>query len=234
MQLEAKLWLNVGVPLGPKEIGLLRHIHKTGSISQAAKALGMSYKCAWQMLDKVQKESKEALVEKKTGGVGGGGSVLTSYGTQLMQRYELLEGIFHLFGKELEEIESLQELEALCSNAEKVLPLRNRLKAKIEKIKCRDGECIVRLLTGSTSIKLKIDEKRARNLKKDQEVWITFSSDATVEKGGNLFRGIFLKKEGGLVEVAIGERVVRIAKPFVVKNMGVEFRIKSKDMKLWI
>jgi len=72
-------------------ISLLEMINQHGSITQAAKSVGVSYKTAWEALDTMQNLCGEALVESLTGGKGGGGTRLTDAGQKLVQTYRLIQ-----------------------------------------------------------------------------------------------------------------------------------------------
>lgn len=74
-----------------KRIEVLRQIGQTGSISQAAREAGISYKAAWQAIDTLTNLTGVALVEKAVGGVGGGGAKLTKEGERLLQIAGALE-----------------------------------------------------------------------------------------------------------------------------------------------
>lgn len=67
-----------------KRIDILRQIGAGGSISQAARAAGVSYKAAWQALDTLTNLAGVPLVERAVGGVGGGGTQLTTAGLELL------------------------------------------------------------------------------------------------------------------------------------------------------
>lgn len=74
----------------PRRIALLKQIVHTGSISQGAKLAGISYKSAWDAVNEMNQLTEHLLVERSTGGKGGGGAVLTTYGQRLIQLYDLL------------------------------------------------------------------------------------------------------------------------------------------------
>lgn len=74
----------LGHGMADKRIDILRQIGQGGSISQAARAVGVSYKAAWQALDTLTNLAGVALVERVVGGVGGGGARLTPAGRQLL------------------------------------------------------------------------------------------------------------------------------------------------------
>lgn len=95
MQAEILLTLKLQQRLfaDPRRIALLKQIAQTGSISQGAKNAGISYKSAWDAINEMNTLSEQTLVERATGGKGGGGAVLTRYGQRLIQLYDLLAQI---------------------------------------------------------------------------------------------------------------------------------------------
>lgn len=81
----------MGAFLGDTRIKLLEAIARHGSISQAAKAVPLSYKAAWEAIDAMNNLSPEPLVIRSTGGKHGGGTELTDYGRRLIGFYRALE-----------------------------------------------------------------------------------------------------------------------------------------------
>ena len=73
-----------------KRIELLIAVKRTGSISKAAKEVPMSYKAAWEAIEAMNNLSTTPIVQRETGGVGGGGTKLTPYGENLINTYEIL------------------------------------------------------------------------------------------------------------------------------------------------
>ena len=96
----------VGSFLGEKRIRLLEAIDRTGSISQAAKAVPLSYKAAWDAVDDMNNVAPEPLVSRSTGGRHGGGTELTAFARRLIAFYRALEA------------ESQLALEKLTANLE--------------------------------------------------------------------------------------------------------------------
>jgi molybdate transport system regulatory protein len=73
--------------LGPGKIDLLESIQRTGSLRQAAQALGMSYRRAWLLLDGLNRSFSEPASTASVGGQGGGGVTLTSFGLEIIRCY---------------------------------------------------------------------------------------------------------------------------------------------------
>jgi molybdate transport system regulatory protein len=76
-----------GCSIGPGKIELLEEIARTGSIRQAARAMRMSYRRAWLLVDSVNHSFLEPVTTASVGGAGGGGVELTQFGTDLVRRY---------------------------------------------------------------------------------------------------------------------------------------------------
>ena len=95
MQAEILLTLRLQQKLfaDPRRIALLKQIEQTGSISQGAKNAGISYKSAWDAINEMNTLSEHPLVDRATGGKGGGGAIVTRYGQRLIQLYDLLAQI---------------------------------------------------------------------------------------------------------------------------------------------
>jgi molybdate transport system regulatory protein len=77
--------------LGGKRIQLLEGIDRHGSITHAAKSIGLSYKAAWDAVDAMNNLADRPLVLRTTGGQHGGGSQLTDYGREIVQLYHQIE-----------------------------------------------------------------------------------------------------------------------------------------------
>jgi molybdate transport system regulatory protein len=77
--------------VGPGKIDLLEAIRTSGSLSQAARDLGMSYRRAWLLVDSFKAAFREPVTSSTTGGKGGGGVTLTRFGEELVTTYRALE-----------------------------------------------------------------------------------------------------------------------------------------------
>lgn len=91
--IRARFWLTDGSKsyLGVGRIELLEKIDEYGSISQAAKSMGMSYKKAWKLIDELNTMYEEPLLVKVKGGRAGGGSVLTAKGRWVINEFRGIE-----------------------------------------------------------------------------------------------------------------------------------------------
>lgn len=90
-RIKISLILDSGARIGPGKVALLESVRDTGSISAAARAMGMDYKRAWTLIDSLNRAFDEPLVLRTTGGTGGGGAALTSFGAGVLERYRRLE-----------------------------------------------------------------------------------------------------------------------------------------------
>jgi molybdate transport system regulatory protein len=79
------------ISIGPGKIALLEAIDQTRSITAAAKAMGMSYRRAWMLVDQVNASLATPAVASTTGGERGGSSALTEVGTELVALYRRIE-----------------------------------------------------------------------------------------------------------------------------------------------
>ncbi len=79
------------IALGPGKVDLLEAIGRVGSISAAAREIGLSYRRAWDMVDTMNRCFKHPLVESSKGGSGGGGATLTSLGKEVITQYRAME-----------------------------------------------------------------------------------------------------------------------------------------------
>lgn len=88
-----RLRVRVGdtIAVGPGKIELLEAIAATGSLTTAARAIGMSYRRAWMLLDELNRSMREVAVQTAAGGRHGGGSVLTESGRELLELYRRIE-----------------------------------------------------------------------------------------------------------------------------------------------
>jgi len=76
---------------GPGKAALIERIESTGSISSAARALGMSYRRAWQLVEALNQSFAKPVVVTAIGGNRGGGAAVTAFGKRLVKLYRAME-----------------------------------------------------------------------------------------------------------------------------------------------
>jgi len=91
VQVSIKLTFADDLALGPGKVRLLELIQETGSISAAGRAMKMSYRRAWLLVDDLNRSFKSPLVVTQLGGTGGGGAELTPLGADVARRYRAIE-----------------------------------------------------------------------------------------------------------------------------------------------
>ncbi len=96
MQIKGRLWIekNGQTFVSWGRVVLLQRIADTGSVSAAAKSMGMSFSHAWQLVQSMNSLSEEPLVAKQAGGKGGGGAWLTAEGKQVVAEFWALVADF--------------------------------------------------------------------------------------------------------------------------------------------
>lgn len=95
--LRVRCWIDIDGQrfFGPGRAELLQFIIETGSISKAAKAMGMSYKKAWAMVEGLNAEAKSPYVIAHKGGQQGGGTEVTARGRAMLSAYQKLNDRIH-------------------------------------------------------------------------------------------------------------------------------------------
>ena len=90
-RIKSKVWIEDSrgrVIFGPGRMRILEAVRRCGSLSAAAKDMGMSYRGLWGKLRTTEEALKKPLLSKTAGGVAGGGSTLTPYAHKIMRRYD--------------------------------------------------------------------------------------------------------------------------------------------------
>ena len=84
--------LGAGSPaMGPGKAELIERIAESGSISAAARTMGMSYRRAWQLVEALNKDYRERVVTTAAGGARGGGARVTPFGARLVAEFRAME-----------------------------------------------------------------------------------------------------------------------------------------------
>ncbi len=98
-QVRGRLWIEgpEGTFLGYGRVVLLERIRDHGSISAAARSMAMSHRHAWDLVDSMNRQSRSPVVEKSTGGRGGGGAGLTEAGERAIECFWSVHREFRAF-----------------------------------------------------------------------------------------------------------------------------------------
>ncbi|MDF9617182.1 TOBE domain-containing protein [Pseudomonas entomophila] len=118
----------------PQRIALLQHVAEQGSITRAAKAAGISYKAAWDAIDELNNLAAQPLVERSTGGRGGGGARLSAEGERVLRLYQRLQALQAQILEAAEETSDLDLLGRLMLRTS----ARNQLQGRISGLR-REG-----------------------------------------------------------------------------------------------
>lgn len=90
-RIRLRIDLTPACAVGPGKVALLEAIAKAGSLSGAARAIGMSYRRAWVLLEELNESFAVPLTQSMVGGAGGGGVDLTPFGREVIDTYRALE-----------------------------------------------------------------------------------------------------------------------------------------------
>lgn len=161
--------------LGDMRIALLEEIDKTGSISQAARAVGISYKTAWDAVDVMKNLSGDVLLESATGGKGGGGTKLTESARKLVQAYRIIRHEHERFLDSLKGgIDDFQNIYKMIRRFSMNSSARNQFFGKVSAIRAGAvNDEVEILLNGGDRITAVITHESLENLdlKIGSEAW---------------------------------------------------------------
>lgn len=101
-EVRGRIWLDgkEGTFLGYGRVTLMERIIEHGSITKAAKSMGMSYRHAWRLIDSMNRQAPHPFVTTSTGGKNGGGSVVTEHGRKAIRLFRELNREFREFLEE--------------------------------------------------------------------------------------------------------------------------------------
>jgi len=212
MELGSHLWLGKTdeAYFGKGRIELLRRIEELGSISRAAKAMQMSYKVAWEAVNAMNVQSPTPIVERVTGGKGGGGTSLTDWGRELIAIYQQVEAaqqeFFAALGHYTDDIDSLR---AFTAKSIVRTSARNQLVTTVVAIAVtRAGvEVTVRLAWGET-MQARITRQSLEELAIEVgiQVWVLFKPNGVswgLDEGMPALHGTVRKIDHEASEIVI-------------------------------
>lgn len=148
LALNGSLWLQQGAHLlgGADRIALLEAIHQTGSMTRAAKQVGISYKTAWDRVQDMNNAAGHPLVERMAGGSGGGGTVLTAYALELISAFRQIEKIHEQLLEQLtKSLSHPQEVLKTLSTLGLRTSARNQLVGTVVRVRAGEVDASVEL-----------------------------------------------------------------------------------------
>lgn len=200
--------------LSLKRVKLLENIIVYGSMSKAAKASGITYKTAWEWIEKMNSLSPKPLVQKVSGGKGGGGTVVTAYAKELMYLFEEVEALHHKHLNTLEETFSHLEDEEVSEAFS-----FSRLEAKIIEISLNANNAIflLELIGGSMiSAQAPVSFVEVNSLRKGSLINVLIESDAvSVSKS-------FEKEISSRNKLKTEVKAIRIQEDDVLLTLSIE------------
>lgn len=168
MKIDGRFWLTKEGQsfLGAGRIELLERIDKTGSINAAAKEMKMSYKAAWERINGMNALASQPLIERLTGGKGGGGTKLTPYARELIATFHRFNELHRQFIDRFAEAGNDPEhLARILSRTFLTTSARNQLPVTLISIEERGLNGLLTLsLNGSHTIQSVITLKSIKNM----------------------------------------------------------------------
>ena len=170
--------------LGGDRIDLLEAIDRFGSITRAAREVGISYKTAWDAVDAMNNAAEKPLVRRAVGGLGGGGTVLTDEGKETVRLYRVLQDEHQEFIKRLEgRLGDVGRLYSLLRRVAMRVSARNVFQGKVAAVRKGAVNTEVTLtLMGSETVCSVITNESARvlDLKVGMEAYAFFKASAVI------------------------------------------------------
>ncbi len=225
-----------------KRIALLKAIDEVGSLNSAIKLVPLSYKGAWDMIDIMNNLCPTPVVEKNTGGIGGGGTRLTQYGKNLVKTYEIIEKEHQKF---LETISLVTDFDSgnlkFFRRFNMQISARNQLLGIIQKIEIEKVSATVYVkLKNDYVITSVITAGAVENLalKEEDEVIVIIKSNSVIlsidekinisarNKLNGVIEKIYLGEVNAEVIVNIGGDLIACV---ITKNSVQELNIKIGD-----
>jgi molybdate transport system regulatory protein len=170
--------------VGEDRIGLLEAIDRCGSISGAARAVGISYKTAWDAVDAMNNAAEKPLVLRAVGGIGGGGTMLTEEGEATVRLYRVLQGEHQKFIERLEgRLGDVGRLYSLFRRVAMRISARNVFLGKVKEVRkgAVSTEVTLEMKGGETLCSVITNESaRVLDLKPGMEAYAFFKASSVI------------------------------------------------------
>ncbi len=241
MKIDGRFWLTKEGQsfLGAGRIELLERIDQVGSINAAAKEMKMSYKAAWERINGMNALADQPLIERSTGGRGGGGTKLTPYAHELIATFHRLGELHRQFIDRFSEAGNDPErLARILSRTFLTTSARNQLPSTLQAIDTNGLHSTLTLaLSGSDVLRSTITAKSVVNMGLTvgcDTYAIIKSSDITIvsalpssDTNDNVLTGTveMLETSGDKIEIALrltgGTLLIALEKQDALQNLQV-------------
>ncbi len=215
--LEGQIWLTEAAskPLMLDQIDLLQAIADTGSITAAAKIAGVSYKTAWDRLERINNLSEQPVIQRSAGGSKGGGSILTSYGEKMLSGFKQLQEQHNQFLESLnQQLSSLDDVSKFMKSALLQTSARNQFLGSIAQIETGAVNSEVQIqISDQQRIVAMVTEQSRREMKLVEGLSVIAmikASSVTLAIGGdlkvsarNVLTGVLVNLERGTVNADV-------------------------------
>ena len=228
-KLQGQIWITADDESmgGHRRIHLLSKIAELGSISQAAKSMKMSYKAAWDAVNHINNLAGEPLLYRTTGGKGGGSTVLTERGQQLISNFQRIEQVHRRFleglsqdtGNIIDDLFVLKRLSMKTSARNQFFGTVNSIQAgavnDAVEIAIAGGHSIVATVTRESTQELGLQVgSEVFALIKASDIILTRDSKQLRFSAGNQFTGTVARVQVGAVNseviLTVGESTLAV------------------------
>lgn len=245
---DGRLWLEKSGEafLGHGRIALLKQIEQSGSISAAAREMGMSYKAAWLAVDSMNNLADKPLVEREAGGRHGGGTRLTDEGRLMLEVFGRVEEEYrHFLGRLSDGISDFARFSQLMRRFSMKSSARNQFLGTVTKVVkgAVNGEVVLDLGDGMQMVAIITNESiEDLHLKKGREAYALIKASSPIlvpENEGartsarNRLCGEVISCIEGAVngeiglELPGGKRLTAIITNDSIKNLGLKEGVRA-------
>ncbi|OZG69792.1 molybdenum-dependent transcriptional regulator [Hahella sp. CCB-MM4] len=135
LQASLSLYADQQQPFSHSQVDLLKAVSECGSISKAAKQVGISYKTAWDRIDAMNNMSAQPLVVRSTGGAHGGGTSLTEFGKKIVEGFQALQKEHEEFVQRLgRKLHSINDIASFMRSGSVKTSARNQYRGVVTRI----------------------------------------------------------------------------------------------------
>ncbi len=240
---DGRLWLEKSGEafLGHGRIELLRHIEIYGSISAAAREMGMSYKAAWQAVDAMNNLADKPLVERAAGGKHGGGTFLTDEGRLMVEMFGRVEEEYSRFLERLSDgVSDFARFNQLMRRFSMKSSARNQFFGKVTRVvkgavngevelDLGDGSCMVAIITNESieDLRLKKGREAYALIKASSPILVLEEDKARTSARNRLCGEVVSCIEGAVngevgLELPGGKRITTIITNESINNLGLK------------